>query len=218
MSENVNVSAVRDAGESRIEEAIRSLCEGHGVRIEELEPAEGPGHQDPEAALLFAESNGWTTILWPEWFTEHHFPFAGAMSERLGTTVSAILVPDGSSWRHGLFARGECLDRFGSYPDLWVRGKKKAAEARSRWKGDAARCAEHLGVPVEQIAPYFVYWPEDSRLQSKAFEDDRTERNDSWAFADFWARIGIRYPGVDDRARALALRDFSERLPTEPFP
>ncbi len=213
MSESVTTTAFRDCPVERLNQAIRSVCAQHSLTVEDLGSIDVSAGLDLETALLHAPKSGWTVIVWPEYFTRHHFPMVERLSAELQITASAVQVPDGSHWTHRLYVSGECVDQFSSYPDLWARSKKKAAALREAWRGDASTCAEYLKIPVETIVPYFVYWPGDSRLEGKAFPEDRSERSDSWAFVDFWHRFGADFPPLEEAKQGIRLPGYDEFLP-----
>ena len=116
MSEDVITTAIKSVPRSAVIEKLTLLLEHAGLTLEDRGEIAFSGWQDSEV-FVASQEGSWTLVHWPEGIGEKHFGWAQDLSSRLETTVSAITVPDGSSWNHGLFVSGELVDQFGSYPD-----------------------------------------------------------------------------------------------------
>src|SRR5437016_1801813 len=81
-------------------------------------------------ATLFDPVNGWTIILWPEYFNAHDFGACKRITAGLGCLASTVHVHDDDYWAHGLFERGDLLDRFCSQPGYFT----ESAEEEQRLK------------------------------------------------------------------------------------
>ena len=70
----------------------------------------------PATIDVFEPLDGWTGVLWPEYFNLYDVAICRALSERLDTVVSAVGLAGNDGWSHHLLRAGTVLDRFASYP------------------------------------------------------------------------------------------------------
>lgn len=177
-----------------------------------------PGWVREEAvdALIFPPTNGWTVVLWPQYFNVHDIPLCAAVSRELATLASTVHVHDGDYWTHVLFDRGALVDRFASMPGYFAEDPGDVTALAESWAGDADRVGAALGKAPEDIRPYLVQIEPGAEAPGMAFDDDEFGLDDYWVFTDMWKRIGITYPdGVGNHERVLRLgTDFMDRLPT----
>ena len=122
------VTAIR-AEHAHVMEAICRYAQGHGVRCQAMDAANGREPSEHTDVAIFRSVDGWSRVLWPVYFNVHDFPVAKFLSAELGTMVSTINVYDGQAWSHGLFEGGEELDRFCSMPSLDAEGAEQPEAA-----------------------------------------------------------------------------------------
>lgn len=175
------------------------------------------GEIDPaDDVSAFGSVNGWTVVLWPEYFNIHDVAAVADMSGRLGVLASTVHTYDGDYWAHRLFRSGVELDRFASVPGYFAEDPNELLALEQRWAGNAMVVAEAVGCPVGQVAPYLVHVPAgaDGRA-GKAFADDEFPIDDMWVFVDFWRRLGITRRRDSPIRRPAARR--SPGLPSAPL-
>ncbi len=214
-------SAVRDRPVKKVASQIQSCVSKHGVACKPV--TSGPV-VDATDVRIFAPTNSWTVVLWPEYFNIHDIEVCKELSAALRTTISTVHVYDGDYWTHVLLRDGEALDHFASMPNYFDEEDGEdgdeaephgAARAR-KWAGDASVVAKALSLPSpDAITPYFVSVDEDTD-DEKAFPEDEFELSDFWVFTDFWRKTGVAYP-PDVAAYGARLRlgkNFAQKLPT----
>lgn len=181
------VSAFRTQDADGVLAAAERFFIGRGCSVERI----GPAAPENEALQVFRPVDGWTVVLWPNWFSAT--ALAQAISADLHCLASDIDVYDGDLWNHRLVRDGKILDQFCSVPDYFTDDPAEI----ERFAGRPDLVAAEVGRPIEQISPYFVRLVEDEDDMSpvgKAFPDDQSEIADPDVLFDFWRRLGVHYP------------------------
>ena len=227
------VSAFQDSTVEKLAQAIQQYAAEFGVACQIFDPPQNESSPKTDTTV-FSPTNGWTIVLWPEYFNIHDFPICEVLSDRLSTLVSTIHVYDGDYWAHGLFEKGQLIDQFCSQPGYFAENLEIAEQMKARWQGNPEAVASRFKVPVDVVRGYLVHFspseenvPQPRSLLSflkrrkprvsdhKVKPDDEFELDNFWVFTDFWKRLGIHYP--DDMtgwARLLRLAsDFTNHLP-----
>jgi hypothetical protein len=216
------VSAISDSSVNDVTSAIVDFTSRNAVESSVRGRAEN-GYTPSYDALVFDPLGRWTVVLWPEFFNIHDFAACAEVSGRLQTEICSVHVYDDDYWAHGLFDRGEWIDRFCSVPDYFAENDADAERLAAEWKGDPAAFAAHFQVSAATIAPYFSQFRArpsprtDVRLPTgKVAADDEYELENFWVFTDFWKKLGIEYPqDVSSWSTSIRLaRNFSRRLPS----
>ena len=200
-------TAVKGSTVSRVARALVKGARRHRLVAGSFPAGDDKGPNDVE---LFACPDGWVVLRWFEYCT-CHLPVSQELSDRLSRVVLTVDVCE-DVWRHVVFDRGRVADRFASsreHVDLWGSGGHS-------WAGDPRVLASLAGGDPAALARYLV---EVSGVEPslKAHPDDRFDLSEPLVFTDLWRRIGIRYPGEDDRADAIVRygEDWEEKLPYE---
>ncbi len=169
-------------------------------------------------ALLFRSTNDWTVVLWPYYFTTCDIPACVSISAALRAIVSTIHVHDDDYWTHLLMQDGRILDRFCSYPTMFVETPEEQQDIRVRWRGNAQQIGNLLSVPAARIEPYLRQMDAAHPLPpTRVFNDDQFTLDNFWVFVDFWRQLGISYP-ADLAAMDAHLRldaNWLDKLPQE---
>jgi hypothetical protein len=148
---------------------------------------------------VYEPHNGWTTVVWPRFFGEHHSEVAGHLSRRLRTVVSSINVYDSDTWQHVVYDNGELVDEYATDPSYLVSSLDDPRAVERRWRGNPEAVASHVGSSAREIARHY----RRNRL-SRSFDD--------WNFVELWADFGILYPvGKLPVAATLSLPDGWDR-------
>jgi hypothetical protein len=203
VGEFVAVSAFRCAGPEQALDGVRGFLAAHGFGASEV-PA-GAAVDGDHDVLAYPSPGGWVVLLWPRYWASP--PASVHVSAQLGTVGSAVTIVGGDYWTHTLLRDGEILDRFASMPDYDTDDPAEIVRRSARYAGDAARVAEVLDCPADQVSPYLVHAMATEHADKRApdilldhadpgpaFPDDEYERDNPWVFVDFWRRIGIAYP------------------------
>ncbi|GII59551.1 hypothetical protein Pth03_79400 [Planotetraspora thailandica] len=221
MGEFVTVSAFR----TQDAEAVRDGAVGFfSVHSWPAEPFHSAGSVTEDDVLIYPPVNGWTVVMWSGYFTE--LAAVEYISRQLGILTSTVRIHDSDYWSHALLRDGVVLDRFATMPDYFTDDPDEIARLRAKYAGQPAVVAEAIGRPVEQVAPYLVhvnledgededgYYVDEPEL-GKAFPDDEFELDSPWVFADFWKRLGPRYPEDPSAylARIRLASGWSNKLP-----
>lgn len=223
------ISAIRDSNIDDVAEAVVQFALQHNVDCELID-APADDEKPSRDTSIFAPSNGWITILWPEYFNSHDFATCQRLSQQLKTVVCTVHVYDDDYWAHALFDSGEWIDRFCSVPDYFAENDADAQRLADEYKGNPSAFAERFSLVPDSIAGYFVQFPARQPRKSilsmfkrshhqtptgKVVADDEFEIENFWVFTDFWKRLGIVYP--DDmtkwKKRIRLHRKFNERFP-----
>ncbi len=203
------VSAFKNQTVEVVASSIAAYAGEYGVTCD-LNP--DSNYNSKTDATIFAPDNGWTIVLWPEYFNIHNIEVCRELSLRMHCIVSTIHVYADDYWTHVLFDQGRLLDRFASMPNCFA-DDAKAPGLRQRWAGNADVISQALSLSASQISPYLVTIGDTE--MGKAFPEDEHELTNFWVFTDFWAKIKIHYP--EDMGRyALRLRldkNFGGKLP-----
>jgi hypothetical protein len=227
------VSAFQDLPVDQLAQAIQHYAAKFGVACEMFNPDQAEPSPRTDATV-FAPTDGWTIVLWPEYFNIHDFPTCETLSEQLSTLVSTVNVYDGDFWTHGLFEQGRLLDQFCSQPDYFAEDPETANQMRARWQGNPDVIASRFTIPVDDIRGYLLHLSsleegasqsrslfsflkrrKPSVLDRKVKPDDDFELDNFWVFTDFWRSLGICYPDdVTEWAKLLRFAsDFTKHLP-----
>jgi hypothetical protein len=215
------VSAFRDVEPQRMVEQIIDWARSSrvGARVVKaglLGIGRPPAFDDKVDTCVFSPVNGWTVVLWPDYFNIHDVPACQQLSRSLHSVVSTIHVYDSDYWAHTLLRDGEVLDRFASVPGYFVEDLQNLAGMAEAWKGNPEVIGSTLGVAANTIAPYLVHLTRDGSVMGKVREGDEFEIGSFWVFVDFWRRVGIQYPADLERyeLRVRFDKEFAKRLPT----
>lgn len=227
------VSAFQDLTVERLTRAIQQYAARYDVACAVFHP--GQAEPSPRTdATVFSITDGWTIVLWPEYFNIHDFPICETLSEQLSTLVSTVHVYDEDYWAHGLFERGQLLDQFCSKPECLAEDSETVNRMKVKWQGNPKVIASRFRVPVDAIGGYLVHLSpsDEGASQSGSFfsflkrrkprvSDSKVKPEDDfgldnfWVFTDFWRSLGIHYP--DDMTKWVRLlrftSDFSGKLP-----
>lgn len=182
----LSMSSVVGGRPAEVEACIRGYVEGRGG---EFERAAVELAEDREARML--ASSGGVTVVYPDEFYEWN-DLSATLSAHLRKPTFSFHIHDGDLWMFLLFVEGNEVARFNPIPDYW---EELDPAQRSTWLPGAEEIAKYVdrGRP-EELAPYFVEWPEDE-LPGKAHEDDEFGFVD-WQLVDFMRRLGFEFPDV----------------------
>lgn len=128
-------------------------------------------------------------MVWPPYFNIHDVAACRALSEALGTVVSAMSVADDDGWSHSLFDNGILLDKFSSCPVALVWELSELADTARAWSGSPEVVAEVFDVPADAVAAHYRQAGPDDDLG-----DDDPDPADPWGFVRLWEFLGITYP------------------------
>ena len=169
-----------------------------------------PADDTEDDVRVYPAEHGWTVVLWPEYFFEE--PAVESISRALGVVTSAVHVYAGDYWVHTLLRDGEVLDRFASVPGYF----SDDPDLPLRYAGNAALIAEVTGARAADLEPYLIHLGDDDDELGPAFPDDEFDLTDVWVFADFWRRVGPRYPDdiVGHAAQVRLAPGWQDKLPT----
>lgn len=199
-------SAFRNVDVPDLARAIGTYLTEHGVVstvLDEHDPQRRPGQID-----VFEPAGRWTTVLWPPYFNIHDVAACRALSEALGTVVSAMSVADDDGWSHSLLDAGVLLDKFNSYPVALVWELSELDATAREWSGTPGIVAEVFDVPVDAVATHYRQAGPDDDL-----DDDEPDPADPWGFVRLWEVLGITYPvGRLQVAARLGMADGWDRL------
>ena len=117
----------------------------HNVDSELANPPAGDENPSRDGSV-FAPLNGWTVILWPEYFNVHDFVTCQHLSQQLKTVVCTAHVYDDDYWAHALFDSGEWVDRFCSVPDYFAENDSDAQRLTHEYKGNPSVFADRFNV------------------------------------------------------------------------
>lgn len=203
------ITAIHESDRLRIFSSVESYFEKAGVPIASV--TNGVKVEERTDALVFDQTPGWTVILWPPYFNIHDFPLAKSVAADLGTMVSSLHIYDGDYWEH-LFQNGqESLHYFSSRPGYWTEeGQESPA-----YEPNPERMCRALSIEPQSVEGYLVD-VDSVDPGTLAYEGDQFEIDDIWVMADFWNKLGIVYPEVEDYREVWRLdQSFSTRLPSD---
>lgn len=193
----VCASAVRGAEPRAVLAAVASYFDGLDVATE-------PRAGDPQSDDLkvYDASNGWTTVLWPQYFLPLHDHAAQALSRGLDTLVSSTYTADSDGWAHFVHLSGTLIDKFHSWPAVLAWEQEEVPRLAVEWSGDPGLVAGVFGVEQEAIRRFFA----------QAGPDDEDHPGiDGWGFVELWEALGITYPVGEVELAAVLQVDQSWR-------
>lgn len=204
-------TAVRSESVSEIAHAISQCMQSHDVKHEVL-LGSTPFNEDTDAQI-FLPTNGWTVVLWPNYFNIHDFPVAMAIAAARSWLISAVHVYDGDYWEHLAVSGTEELHSFCSRPTYW-KDEPSELERVAKFISAPERLALASGVSVASLMPYFVD-ADGIADDAKADPADQFLLSDIWVFTDFWRRLGITYPDPPGNPASIVRLSkwFAKRLP-----
>jgi hypothetical protein len=233
MGHYLTVSAFRDVAACDLVDGITAYLREHGVTTSTSDVGRPPS---PATIDVFEPLDGWTGVLWPEYFNLYDVAICRALSERLDTVVSAVGIAGNDGWSHHLLRAGTVLDRFASYPLALARHLGEVESVARAWAGDPATVAAVFGVPVADVATHFrqagpeeaddvdaeveeipargirIWWPRRGQHADRHAPEDREDPADPWGFTRFWELVGITYPVRLPVVANLDLVDGWDRL------
>lgn len=203
------ITAFRESDQSKVFNSIRSYFEKAGVPIADV--TNGAKVQERTDALVYDQTPGWTVVLWPPYFNIHDFPLTKFVAADLGIMVSALHIYDGDYWEH-LFQNGaESLHYFSSRPGYW----EEEGQELPAYEPNPGRMCHALSVEAKNVEGYLVD-VDAVEPGTLAYEGDQFEIDDIWVMADFWNKLGIIYPEVEDYRAVWRLdQSFSTKLPAD---
>lgn len=234
MGDFLAVSAFKGVEPGSVAQSVTRFLAQYEVAVADVLP--DSDDIDPHTdCRIYPPEAGWTRLIWPVYFNVHDLGACEWISRDLACLVSTIHVYDSEYWVHGLFQRGEELDKFSSMP-TYHEEDPGSGKDRQEWGGRPGIVASALGIPTGSIAGYmvdatrFAAAPEPARTglfglfgrkepapaAPRVHPDDESALDDCWVFADFWQRAGIRYP--DDLDAWVKLLRMSEEMPSTRLP
>ena len=207
------VTAIRTEDVSSVSQAISQLMQSFEVKHELLDGSTAA--QDETDALIFTPINGWTVVLWPNYFNVHDFPLVKKLSHNHDWLISAVHVYDGDYWEHLAVQASSELHSFCSRPSYWS-DEPSELERVAAFSPSPEILSSAIGISTSAISPYLVDVDGLTDDSVKAHNDDEFEIADFWVFTDFWRHLGITYPDPPSNpARVVRLSKwFSKRLPS----
>jgi len=201
----LTVSAVKALDPTEIAQLIEADFSARSIACRRL--ADGERNESPKTDIvIFEPRQGWSVVLWPEYFGECAHPFAKSLAGQ-DRVVSTVDVYDGDYWTHRALRGSALLHDFCSAPDYWE------GEPRE-WNTDPTELAHTFGVEAAELQPYLVV--SGSSRAGRAHPDDEFDLENIWVFVDFWRRLGIVYPQEMDKGVAVQSRlttpGFLEKL------
>ena len=132
MGHYLTVSAFRGVAACDLVDGITAYLREHGVTTSTSDVGRPPG---PATIDVFEPLDGWTAVLWPEYFNLYDVAICRALSERLDTVVSAVGLAGNDGWSHHLLRAGTVLDRFASYPLALAQHLGEVESVARAWAG-----------------------------------------------------------------------------------
>jgi hypothetical protein len=197
------VTGFRSESVTDVAAAITDYLSSFGVPSESV-PAGSPLN-DRRDAEIYAPVNGWTVVLWPQYFNIHDFPLARAVAAARSWLVSTVHVYDSDYWEHLCCSGGVELHAFCSRPHFWQDDAPEDFQSMMAYATEPSRLASALGVSPQVIQPYLADVDALPDPEAKAQADDEFALEDIWVLVDFWRRLGIAYPAPPQN-RAAVLR------------
>lgn len=189
---------------SDMEEVIDSISDyakKHGVSAD---MAPNPVAEDwRRDAQLYAPDNGWTVVIWPDYFNILDFPLARSIARSTGWLVSTVHVYDGDYWEHLACSGDEEIHQFCSWPEYWADESPQDYQRMIEYDDDPARLASMLDLEPQDLEPYLVSIDTLQDPNQKAKPTDSFPLENFWVFTDFWEAMGIRYPDPPEGLEAV---------------
>ncbi len=188
------------AGLTRI---VTNHMNAHSVSCESIPVDSPPDHQ--RDAQIYAPVNGWTVILWPEYFNLHDFPLVRTLAASQQWLISTVHVYDGEYWEHLCCSGDTEVHAFCSRPGFWKEESPDDFHLMSGYNTEPSRLASCVGISPQVVQPYIVDVGSLPNPEVKAHLTDEFTLGNFWVFVDFWRRLGIMYP-VPPQNLAAVLR------------
>jgi hypothetical protein len=166
-------------------------------------------------AQIHAPVDGWTVVLWPEYFNLYDFTLVRRLAIARPWLVSTVHVYDDEYWEHLSCSRGVELHAFSSRPRFWERESPDDFRRMNAYDAEPSRLASALQILPQSIRPYLVDVDALTAPGVKAHPDDEFALDDFWVFTDFWRRLSITYPTPGQNSAAVLRlgRKFKTKLP-----
>ena len=114
------VTAFRTESIPAVVQTISDFMRTHEVTYEVLSAV--PSINENTDAQIFAPADGWTVVLWPQYFNIHDFPLVRSIASSFPELISTIHVYDGDYWEHLAVLGARELHTFCSRPTYWCVG------------------------------------------------------------------------------------------------
>ena len=176
-------------------EAMRSAAEKGGGSFQADKP---PATYD--TTIWVSEGPNAISVVYPS--RDNIFPFIRELSWALGgAPFLAAHIQEGSLWDYSLCRGGDVLDTFSTFPQYWD-GEQDPITLLGR-KGNPEILSLAFGVPQDRFDRYLKHWNSDwdekagiyrTRLEGKAYPQDRSTYQDYEQLWDFLGSLGIHDP------------------------
>ena len=206
------VTAFRSDSVADVSAAISEYLIGHGVSVESVSSGSPDEGRD---AQIYAPANGWTVVLWPEYFNLYDFPLASSVATARIWLISTIHVYDDEYWEHLAHDGATEIHAFCSRPNFWRDEAPDDFERVARFDSTPERLAAAFGCPTATIEPYLTDADSLPSFDAKAHSGDEFPLGNFWVFADFWRWLGITYPTPPQNLATVVrlAKNFSRKLP-----
>lgn len=134
------------------------------------------------------------------------------LSKKADSIVLLCYIYDDDFWGYCLYDRGKKLDCFCPIPDYFGEIDEKE---RLFLAGNAEILAQAFHVPAQKLNRYLCCWAE-TKLEEKAYSDDRYGYNNVWQIIDFINALGFPFP-LSDRPEEIKTEKKQEIKDKEPF-
>jgi hypothetical protein len=125
--------------------AITDYMASHDVQAELVPVESQPNHR--RDTQVYAPVDGWTVVLWPEYFNIHDFPLARAVAATRNWLVSTIHVYDDEYWEHLCYSGHTELHAFCSRPYFWQDESLDDFQRVMAYATKPSRLASVLSIP-----------------------------------------------------------------------
>ena len=132
------VSAFRDQSIESVASHTISYASKFGAACKSV----GPGKMDERLdTIIFAPQNGWTVVLWPQYFNVHDIELCRSLSQEMPSLVSTVHVYDDNYWVNAVFDKGNTVSLFASNPGYSAESENpddRAEKMKAKWSGNAS--------------------------------------------------------------------------------
>ena len=189
-------TALRDVTVRELLPEIEAWFDTHFIVCLQVSAVDRP---QMDRLTVYAPHNGWTTVVWPTYFSWHS-EVARHLSARLRTVASSVDVYHSETWQHVVYDNGNLVDEYATDPSYLVSDLDDPRAVARRWRGNPELVARHVGSTARAIGRHY-------RRNRRSFGFDE------WNFADLWADLGILFPVAKlPPAASLALPDRWDRV------
>lgn len=194
----LNLASLYKVDKEKLKTEVENFFKNSGVKAKHTNKKKDDINEHQDIVMYTDNESKWTVLFYTQGAV-YGTRLSGFLSDKLNCLVSHIRVYDGDYWAHFYFKDGNVLDMFASIPDYFEQDQAQIERLKNKYKANPSKIAVFYPGALDpaDIEKYFEHI-DLNKSYSKAYSSDEHNLDDFWVFTDFWKKLGIVYPEIEE--------------------